>query len=64
MIKLNICLADPGKPVSALQTPLYFIHSFIESEFVKISLGHRHAQMVDNGVFSNKTDYNTIFRRF
>ena len=51
----------PGVARAVLQTPLSLINSLIKSWFVKISLRRRHAQMVENGAFSHKIDYITIF---
>ena len=49
-------------PGATLQTPMWFINSFIQSWFVKISLRRRHALTVADVAFSHKIDYVTIFK--
>ena len=53
-------LADPGKArgCSTNTSVIHsFIHSLIQSWFVKISLRRRHAVMVEDGASSHKIDY-------
>ena len=53
-------LADLGKD-RGCSTNTTIIHSLIQSRFVKISLRRRHALIVEDGAFSHKIDYITIF---
>ncbi len=62
-INLHILLADPGEArgCSTNTSVIHsFIHSLIQSWFVKISLWRRHALSVADGDFSHKIDYVTI----
>ena len=58
----GILFNRPGVAGAVLQTPLLLINSLIKSWFVKISLWHRHAQMVEIGAFNHKINYITIFQ--
>ena len=54
-------LADLGE-ARGCSTNISVINSLIQSSFVKISLRRRHALMVEDGAFSHKIDYVTIFK--
>ena len=49
-------LADPCK-ARGCSTNSFVVNSIIQSWFVKISLGRRHALVVEDGAFSHKMDY-------
>ena len=60
-----LLLADPGE-ARGCSTNTFVINSLINSlsrsSFVKISLRRRHTLIVEDGAFSHKIDYFTIFK--